>query len=138
MALSSYRELVVWQRSIDLVVAVYDLTKRWPDDERFGLIGQSRRSATSIPANFAEGYGREHRGDCLRFLSIARGSLTELETHIIVAVKIQICERDSAADVWSQCQEIGRLLNKHIRSLGGRSRITSNSLDADPASPPEP
>jgi len=73
MALKSYRDLEVWQKGVDLVVLLYQLTKLFPDDERYGLISQIRRAAVSIPANIAEGYGRTHRGDYLRHLSIAKG-----------------------------------------------------------------
>jgi four helix bundle protein len=73
MALQNYRDLDVWQRAMDLVDAVYDVTSEFPPSERFGLVTQLQWAAVSIPSNIAEGYGRKHRGDYLRFLSIARG-----------------------------------------------------------------
>jgi len=85
MALRTYRNLEVWQKAIDLVESVYQLTKLFPSDERFGLTSQIQRAAVSIPANIAEGYGRKHKTEYRQFLSIAYGSLSELETQIIIA-----------------------------------------------------
>ncbi|SRR5258708_6859831 len=82
------RELRVWQQSIDLVVASYRETSRFPADERFGLTAQIRRAATSVPANIAEGFGRWNQREFARFLTIANGSLRELETHFLVAEKL--------------------------------------------------
>lgn len=75
----SYRDLLVWQKAMDLAAAVYELTRSYSHDELFGLTSQSRRSAASIPANIAEGYGRASRAACVNFLRIAQGSLKELE-----------------------------------------------------------
>ncbi len=137
MALKTYRDLEVWQRAVDLVVEVYRLTKVFPSEERFGLTSQSRRASVSIPANIAEGYGRTHRGDYLRHLSMARGSLTELETHLTIAVRLDFITRDQAMDTWNLCQEVGRMLNKLIRSLEQRS--TPRRQDPGPRTPnPEP
>ncbi len=81
---------------MDLVEAVYHLTQYFPAEEKFGLTSQIQRAAVSIPANIAEGYGRSHRGDYLRHLSIARGSLSELETHVTLAVRLKCVEREKA------------------------------------------
>jgi len=121
MALKTYRDLGVWQKAMDLVVEVYRLTRTFPSEEKFGLTAQSRRAAVSIPANIAEGYGRTHRGDYLRHLSMARGSLTELETHLTLAVRLEFVTRDQAMSSWDLCQEVGRMLNKLIRSLEPKS-----------------
>ncbi|MGQ0633168.1 MAG: four helix bundle protein [Planctomycetaceae bacterium] len=88
MSISSYRDLQVWQRGMDLVVACYRLAKRFPDEERFGLVSQLQRAAVSVPANIAEGRGRSTTRDFLRHLSIACGSLAELETHIAIGVRL--------------------------------------------------
>lgn len=80
-AIESYRDLLVWQQSIDLAVAVYEATRDWPREETYGLISQARRASVSVSANIAEGYGRENRGSYLQFLKIAQASLKELETH---------------------------------------------------------
>lgn len=119
MPLQSYRELRVWQKAIDLVEQVYRLTAGFPTEEKFGLVSQMRRAAVSVPANIAEGYGRSHRGDYLRSLSIARGSLLELETHLTIAVRLGYtpAEGDSAADIGSHVQEVDRMLYGLIQSL---------------------
>jgi len=132
MALKTYRDLGVWQKAMDLVVEVYRLTRTFPSEEKFGLTSQSRRAAVSIPANIAEGYGRTHRGDYLRHLSMARGSLTELETHLTIAVRLDFITRDQAMDTWDLCQEVGRMLNKLIRSLEPRSTSESQTPNPEP------
>ena len=103
----SYRDLLVWQRAMDVAVAVYDLTRSYPQDELFGLTSQSRRAASSIAANIAEGYGRASKLSYLHFLKIARGSLKELETHLMLAERVAVaapgqripssCRRTSSA-----------------------------------------
>jgi four helix bundle protein len=80
-SMETYRELEVWKTAMDLVVAVYELSRKLPASERFGLASQMQRSAVSVPANIAEGYGRAHRKEYLNHLSIANGTLQELETH---------------------------------------------------------
>lgn len=117
MALKTYRSLAVWKRGIDLVDQIYEATKLWPDSERFGLISQAQRAAVSVPANIAEGYGRTHRLEYLRHLSFARGSLMELETHIIIAQRRRYFPREQAKAIWSTCQEVGRMLNGQLRAL---------------------
>jgi four helix bundle protein len=114
---NAYRKLEVWQRGMDLVVEVYRLTETLPAQEKFGLTSQIQRAAVSIPANIAEGYGRTHRGDYLRHLSIARGSLMELETHLTLCVRLNMLERDSVIPVWQITQETGKKLTALIRSL---------------------
>jgi four helix bundle protein len=117
MPLETYRDLKVWKKSVDLVEQVYLVSKLFPDDERFGLISQVRRAAVSIPANIAEGYGRKHRGDYLHHLSMARGSLMELETHLIIAVRLGFAQRERMDPVWQGSQEVGKMLNGLWESL---------------------
>ncbi len=102
---------------MDMVVAVYELTSDFPAQERYGLTNQMQRAAVSVPANIAEGYGRLHRGDYIHHLSIASGSLAELETHITLAVRLGFVERELAAAVWNMTQEVGKMLSGMIRSL---------------------
>ena len=87
-SLSSYRDLTVWQKSIVLATTIYGATRGFPAEERFGLTSQIRRSATSIPANIAEGQARRTTGEFLQSLGIARGSLAELETHLILSERL--------------------------------------------------
>jgi four helix bundle protein len=123
MAGQHYPELKVWQRSMDLVVEVYALTRAFPPDELFGLTSQLRRAAVSVPASIAEGQGRFHRGDFLHHLSMARGSLTESETHLLIASRLGYITDEAVTPGWALCQDVGRLLNGLIRSL---SRMTDN------------
>ncbi len=133
MALKTYRDLAVWQRGMDLVVDVYRVAAALPSEEKFGLTSQMRRAAVSIPANVAEGYGRTHRGDYVRHLSVARGSLTELETLMTIAVRVEFLRRDEVVPIWEVCQEVGRMLNKLIRSL--RNTPDRDTPTPDPRTP---
>ncbi len=117
MPLKSYRDLDVWKLAIEVVDAVYALTASFPETERFGLVSQMQRAAVSVPANIAEGYGRSHRGDYLRFLSFARGSLCELETLLIIAHRRRYFSRDDAVPVWQTCQRVGKMLHRLAKTL---------------------
>ena len=128
MSLKTYRELEAWQVAMQLVEEVYLATKEFPGDERFGLTSQLRRAAVSVPTNIAEGYGRTHRGDYLRFLSIARGSLCEIETLLTISVKIGACQRDSLVPIWETAQSTGRLL----RALSNALKSESNPKPQTP------
>ena len=115
--MKTYRELDVWKQAMDMVVAVYKITTEFPAQERYGLASQMQRAAVSIPANIAGGYGRLHRGDYVHHLSIARGSLAELETHITIAVRLDFIQREDAMSLWNTCQNGGQMLTKLIQSL---------------------
>lgn len=111
-----YRDLKVWQKAVDLVAASYRLCKSLPQSETFGLSSQIRRAAVSIPANIAEGHGRDHLGDYLRHLSVANGSLMELETHFMVATRLRFLS-GSELDVLEMTSEIGKMLAGLSKSL---------------------
>jgi four helix bundle protein len=113
----SYQDLLVWQQSMDLVTEIYSMTKGWPRDELFGLTAQVRRAATSIPANIAEGYGREHRGSYLQFLRIAQGSLKELETHLLIAERVGLVAKNGIAPLLQRVESVGKLLRLLLRKL---------------------
>lgn len=117
MPTQSYRDLYVWQRAVELVVEVYQSTKTFPEIERFGLTSQLQRSVTSIPANIAEGYGRFGEREYVRFLFIARGSLMETETHLIIASRLGYLSSQSFDTLWNYSLEIERMLNKLIRTV---------------------
>lgn len=120
--INSHRDLVVWQRAMDLVVRVYGLTASWPKDELYGLTAQARRSAASVPANIAEGYGRESLGAYINFLRVAQGSLKELETHLEVAHRVQILDEKALSGVLADAETVGKLLRGLIRKLEETSR----------------
>ncbi len=102
---------------MDLVVAVYKPTKSYPKDEMFGLTAQTRRSAVSIASNIAEGQGRETTKEFLHFLSIAHGSLCELETQLIIGRRLGYLVEESLKEALDLAGEVGRLLNGLIRAL---------------------
>lgn len=112
----TYRDLDGWRKSMDAVVAIYEISRRLPADERFGLISQLQRAAASVPANIAEGHGRLHKGDFVHHLSMARGSLCETETHLLLAVRLGYVTQVEIAQAWELLQDAGRLLNGLIRS----------------------
>lgn len=106
----SYRELFVWQKAMDLVVATYQLGKRFPPSERFGLTSQMQRAAVSVPANIAEGRGRKHLAEYLHHLAIANGSLKELETHVLIAERPRYASSVECEEVMRQAEEVGRMI----------------------------
>ena len=116
------RDLVVWQRAMDVVVTAYRLTKTFPADERYVLVQQVRRAAVSIPSNIAEGHGRNHLGDYLRHLSIARGSVMELETQLLIAGRLGYLRREHEDQVLADTAEVGRMLSGLLRTLEQRYR----------------
>ncbi len=111
MAIKSYQDLEVWQLGMDLVIESYKLTRKFPAAERFGLVSQIRRSAVSIPSNIAEGQGRHHLGDYLRFLSIANGSLKELETLMLIAARLAYVSATNVRSTLQTADQVGRMLN---------------------------
>jgi four helix bundle protein len=102
---------------MDLAADVYRLTRDWPKDELYGLTSQARRAAASIPANVAEGYGRQSTASYSNFLRIARGSLKELETHLLLAERVGITGNDSTGALLLSAEELGRMLGGLIRSV---------------------
>jgi len=102
---------------MDLVVRIYALAGRMPASELYGLRAQMQRAAVSVPANIAEGQGRDHLGDYLRHLSIAKGSLTELETHLEIARRLGYLGESDTAQVLQECDEIGKMLGALSRRL---------------------
>lgn len=93
--IQSYRDLKVWQEAMNLAEECYRLTKLFPDSEMYGMTSQIRRAAVSVPANIAEGYGREYRQEYIQFLRIAKGSLKELETHLILSARVELAKEET-------------------------------------------
>jgi four helix bundle protein len=110
MAGKNYQDLVAWQRAMDLAVAVYEQTADFPKDERFGLVTQMRKAAVSIPSNIAEGQGRRSRGAFCQHLSIAHGSLRELETQVLLAGRLRFIPDAAVQKLLLQSAEVGRLI----------------------------
>jgi four helix bundle protein len=119
--ISSYRDLKVWQDAMALETC-YRLTGSFPREEMFGLTSQIRRSASSVPANVAEGHGREHTGSFIQHLRIAQGSLKEVETHLILSERVGTVESGMVEPVLDRCEELGRMLRGLIRSLQAKER----------------
>lgn len=117
MAVQSYRELIVWQKAMDLVELVYAATKLFPKEELYGLTSQIRRAAVSVPSNIAEGQARKSTAEFQQFLSVANGSRAELETQIQLARRLQYVTPDTERQVLEASEEVGRLINGLKRSL---------------------
>jgi four helix bundle protein len=120
MSGSNYRDLTVWRKGMDLVVEVYQLSQSFPKEELYGLTSQIRRAAVSIPSNIAEGQGQGSDRGFSRFLSIAQGSLTELETQLMIAQRLEYLDDLTCQSTLDQCAEIGRMLNGLQRSVKAR------------------
>ena len=113
----SYQDLAAWQNARELNYEIYQVTKEFPQDERFGLISQIRRAAVSIPSNIAEGYGRGARADYIRFLRIARGSLFEVETQLVLSSDLGFVDDDLRNELNEKITAVARPLSGLIRSL---------------------
>lgn len=118
MKVRNYQELIVWQKAMDLVEKVYGASRSFPREEIYGLTSQIRRAVVSIPSNIAEGQGRRTTPDFVRHLSIAYGSLREVETQIIIAARLNYLERSKCQELTKATAEVGRLINGLVSSLG--------------------
>lgn len=116
-AINSYRDLLVWQRSMSLVTEVYKITQSFPSSELYALTSQIRRSAVSIPSNIAEGYGRNSTADYKRFLQIAVGSLFELQTQIEIAFNLNYVSKDIFDEIFEKAKELDRMLLSLIKKI---------------------
>jgi four helix bundle protein len=119
--MQDYRKLVVWKRAHEFVLTIYSITSAFPDSERFGLIGQIRRAAVSVPANIAEGCGRETNSELRRFLYISMGSASELDYHLLLAHDLSFLETVQYQQLSTELVEIRRMLNAFI------PRLTTNN-----------
>ena len=108
--IESHRDLRVWQKGMDLVVAVYAWAKQLPPEERFGLLQQITRASVAIPANLAEGHSRGTRKDYAHFVSIARGSLMETETYVMIAERLGFAKAEPTGELLERITELGRML----------------------------
>lgn len=115
--ISSYKDLIAWQKGIELTTIVYKLLNQFPKEERYGLISQISRSCTSIPANIAEGWGPDSDQNFVNYLRIAKGSLYELETHLIVSKNINYLTDETLKDLQIKIEEISKIINGLIKSI---------------------
>lgn len=115
--INSYRDLIVWKKSMDTTQTIYKLTKAFPDTEKYGMISQLRRASVSIPANIAEGYGRQSTKDYVRFLQIARGSLYEVQTLLELSNGLDYISKDAFTDIYKRSREIEAMLQSLINKL---------------------
>jgi four helix bundle protein len=111
----------VWQDAMTLAESCYRLTRQFPRDELFGLTSQIRRSAGSVPANIAEGHGRDNTGNFVQHLRVAQGSLKELETHLILAERVGILPSQDLQAALAPCESLGKMVRALIRSLQDKS-----------------
>jgi len=116
-SINSYRDLVVWQEAMNLAEAAYRTTARFPREEAYGLTAQLRRSGASVPANIAEGYGRDSKGAYVQHLRIAQGSLKEFETHLLLAERVELVDKVMLAPLLAKSEMIGKMLRSLIRSI---------------------
>ncbi len=115
--MKNFKDLLIWQKSIELVIFVYEITKKFAEEERYGLVSQMRRSAVSVPSNIAEGHMRTTNKDFRQFISIARGSCAELETQGIIAYKLDYITNNNYQLLISKIEEIAKMLSSFYSRL---------------------
>ena len=117
MAWQHFSELLVWQKAMDLTDEIYRVTKLLPREEIYGLAGQMRRAAVSIPSNIAEGQGRMSDRECRQFFSVAQGSNAELETQLLICIRQNYLTQEDADPALSLCRELGKMLTAFLLRL---------------------
>ena len=115
--IKSFRDLIIWQRGINLVKEVYKETQNFPKQELYGLTNQIRRSAISIPSNVSEGHIRQHRAEFRQFLSMALGSLAELETQIIISRELNYISNEKSENLIDQMNSLGKMIRGLMKKL---------------------
>lgn len=118
--MNSYKDLVVYQKSVDFVIEIYKIMSRLPRTEVFGLSDQIRRAAVSIPSNIAEGFDRRSQKEYVRFLRVAYGSSAEVETQILIAWRLNYLDKNTYSEVLELLIEIRKMLHKLILVVGSR------------------
>lgn len=113
----SYRDLIVWQKSIDLVLEIYRATQGFPKTETYGLVSQLRRAAVSVPSNIAEGHARLSTGEFKQFLGHSRGSLMEIETQVLISQRLGYINSAESSNLLNRATEVGKVLNGLLNSL---------------------
>ena len=120
LSTQNFKDLLVWQKGMILARMIYQITREFPRDERFGLVVQMRRAAVSIPSNIAEGQARHTTGEFVQFISHAEGSLAELETQLRLSVELTFCSQSEATPVLDLMEELRKMLNALRRRLVAR------------------
>jgi len=120
MRKQGFKSLLVWQKGYNLAIKIYKITEKFPKSEIYGLISQMRRAAISVPANIAEGYERQHNKEYIQFLTVARGSLAELETYLLLAKDLKYITRETFKELEQDRKEVIKLLQGLIRSRAGK------------------
>ena len=115
--INSFRDLIVWQKSMQLVVGIYEITKQMPIEEKYGLTNQLRRAVVSVPSNIAEGWGRKSRGHYIQFLRIASGSLCETDTQLELGVRLSYFQEKDVVCLKGQLLEMEKMLRSLISKL---------------------
>ena len=128
---ASYRELTVWRKAMELVVAVYSVTSQLPRDERFGLADQLRRAAVSIPSNIAEGHARQSQREFAHFLSVALGSLAEVDTQLDLATRLELLDATVVDDIIESIDHLRAMLLKLLKSIRNRAAGVSDGEPPD-------
>jgi four helix bundle protein len=116
----SYKDLLVWQKGIELAKIIYRLTRTFPSEEKFGLVAQMRRAAVSIPSNLAEGQARRTTGEFVQFISHAKGSAAELDTQLILSIELMFCTDANTEAAFRLINELRKMLNVLRRKLISR------------------
>jgi len=131
--MASFRDLVVWQKAVQLSLAIYKMTSVFPAPEQFGLINQLRRAAVSVASNVAEGYGRSTKGEYVQFLGHARGSIFELQTQLVISRELGFGTQQDCRQAESLADEVGRMLNVMMSKLRTPDfRVRPKSLTPNP------
>lgn len=128
MGRSSYKDLIAWQKGMELVTAIYDATDRFPSHEQFGLVSQLRRADVSVPSNIAEGKAHYSNRDFVRFLRHARGSLAEIETQVLIARQRKYLNSETTTKLTQTTDELGRILSGLINSLNKAEQVRDSGL----------
>ena len=130
-----YKDLLIWQRSMGLAKIVYQVTKGFPPEERYGLTSQLRRAAVSIPSNIAEGQARKGTSEFLQFLSVATGSLAELETQLLLSVELAYCKQIEVDPLLQEIDELQKMIVALRRRLGSFSPLATRHSPLRSAEP---
>ena len=122
----SYRDLIVWQKSVQLTKRIYEVTGKFPRPEQFGLVAQLRRAAVSVPSNIAEGQARRRPAEFIRFISYSEGSIAEIDTQLVVSINLGFCSTGEVQDLFQSIVELQMMLSGLRRKLSGPTPKTNH------------